>query len=183
MRFWEVCASWSTEPRLKHWNSPVGAMSIVVKGWGEAGWEEECSGGEQQGGEEEGGEGGEDERPQGEKQQEQQGKKQQVPEFLSLILALPKCATLLESYMGVEAKNVGDFFPSIWWSKSPFCQSCSFLFHKRSLEHLSLLSIIENMKSESELINRIFGHPPASKKRGEIFVKLFFQTLDAIFSY
>ena len=40
------------------------------------------------------------------------------------------------------------------------CQSCSVLFH---------------MESESELTNRIFGHPTASKKRGEIFVKLFFR--------
>ena len=39
------------------------------------------------------------------------------------------------------------------------------------------------MESESEFINRIFGRPAASKKLGEIFVKLFFQTLDAIFSY
>ena len=47
----------------------------------------------------------------------------------------------------------------------------------------STREVIENMESESELINRIFGHPAASKKRGEIFVKQFFQTLDAIFSY
>ena len=39
------------------------------------------------------------------------------------------------------------------------------------------------MESESEFINRIFGRPAASKKIGEIFVKHFFQTLDAIFSY
>ena len=38
------------------------------------------------------------------------------------------------------------------------------------------------MEGESELKNRIFGHPAASKK-GEIFVKQFFQTLEAIFSY
>ena len=42
---------------------------------------------------------------------------------------------------------------------------------------------IENMESESEFINRIFGRPAASKKIGEIFAKHFFQTLDAIFSY
>ena len=36
------------------------------------------------------------------------------------------------------------------------------------------------MESESELKNRVFGHPAASEKRGEIFEKLFFQTLDAI---
>ena len=46
----------------------------------------------------------------------------------------------------------------------------------------STRKVIENMESESEFINRIFGRPPASKKIGEIFVKLF-QTLDAIFSY
>ena len=47
----------------------------------------------------------------------------------------------------------------------------------------STRKVIENMESESEFINRIFGRPAASKKIGEIFVKLFFQTLDAIFSY
>ena len=51
-------------------------------------------------------------------------------------------------------------------------------------EQLSvMLSFKKNMEGESELTNRIFGHPAASKKRGEIFVKHFFQTLDAIFSY
>ena len=56
-------------------------MSIGVKGWGEAGWEEEQQGGEEEG--EQGDlQGGEDERAQGEEQQEQQGKKQQVPETI-----------------------------------------------------------------------------------------------------
>ena len=35
--------------------------------------------------------------------------------------------------------------------------------------------VIENMESESEFINRIFGRPAASKKIGEIFVKHFFR--------
>ena len=35
----------------------------------------------------------------------------------------------------------------------------------------STREVIENMESESELINRIFGHPAASKKGGEIYVK------------
>ena len=45
-----------------------------------------------------------------------------------------------------------------------------------------MLSLKKNTEGESELKNRIFGHPAASKKRWDI-CKTFFQTLDAIFSY
>ena len=54
------------------------------------------------------------------------------------------------------------------WDQMNGCQSYSVLFRKKEKSSISY-KMIGNIESESGTINRIFGHPAASKKRGEMY--------------